>query len=139
MTTTVTLDGRSLTIDDVVSVARHGARVAIDPGAARRAETARAAVERAAGGDAAVYGLNTGFGKLASVRVPREQLLELQRNLIRSHVAGLGAPLPVDVVRAVMLLRANVLLKETSGVRPLLARRLGELLDHEIHPIVPEQ
>src|SRR5574341_126249 len=139
MSTTVTLDGRSLTIADVVSVARHGTRVAVDGAAARRAEASRQTVERAAAGDAAVYGLNTGFGKLASVRVPRNQLLQLQRNLILSHVAGVGPPLPADVVRALMLLRANVLLKETSGVRPLLAERLAAMINAGIHPIVPEQ
>lgn len=139
MSTIVTLDGRSLTIADVASVARHGARVTVDGAAARRAEAARATVERAAAGDGAVYGLNTGFGKLASVRVPRDQLLQLQRNLILSHVAGVGLPLPADVVRAVMLLRANVLLKETSGVRPELAQRLAAMLNAGIHPIVPEQ
>jgi histidine ammonia-lyase len=139
MSSTVTLDGRSLTIADVVSVARHDARVAIDAGAARRAEASRKTVERAAARDEAVYGLNTGFGKLASVRVPRDQLLQLQRNLILSHVAGVGAPLPADVVRALMLLRANVLLKETSGVRPALAERLAAMLNGGIHPVVPEQ
>ncbi len=139
MTTTVTLDGRSLTMAEVVAVARHGARVAVDGAAARRAEVSRATVERAAAGEGAVYGLNTGFGKLASVRVPHDQLLQLQRNLILSHAAGVGSPLPADVVRAVMLLRANVLLKETSGVRPVLSQRLADLLNAHIHPIVPEQ
>jgi len=139
MSTTVTLDGRSLTIADVVSVARHGARVAVDEAAARRAEGSRKTVERAAAGDEAVYGVNTGFGKLASVRIPRDQLLRLQRNLILSHVAGVGPPLPADVVRALMLLRANVLLKETSGVRPALAEGLSAMLNAGIHPVVPEQ
>jgi histidine ammonia-lyase len=92
MATTVTLDGRSLSIADVMSVARQGARVAVDQEAARRAQVSRAPIERAAAGDGAVYGLNTGFGKLASVRVPQDQLLQLQRNLILSHVAGVGAP-----------------------------------------------
>ena len=90
MSTAVTLDGRSLTIAEVVSVARHGARVAVDEAAVRRAAASRQTVERAAAGDQAVYGLNTGFGKLASVRIPRDQLLRLQRNLILSHVAGVA-------------------------------------------------
>jgi histidine ammonia-lyase len=139
MNPTVTLDGRSLGIADVVAVARRAARVAVAEAAARRAGTTRATVERAAAGDAAVYGLNTGFGKLARVRVPKDQLLQLQRNLILSHVAGLGPALPAEVVRGVMLLRANVLLKETSGVRPVLAERLAQMLNASIHPIVPEQ
>jgi len=139
MSAMVTLDGRSLSIADVVSVARRRARVVVDPAATRRVEASRRVVERAAAGDQPVYGVNTGFGKLASVRVPRDQLLQLQRNLILSHAAGVGPALPVDVVRALMLLRANVLLKETSGVRPALAERLAAMLNARIHPIVPEQ
>jgi histidine ammonia-lyase len=139
MNSAVTLDGRSLDIADVVAVARRGARVSVAEAATRRAGATRATVERAAAGDAAVYGLNTGFGKLARVRVPKDQLLQLQRNLILSHVAGLGPALPAEVVRGVMLLRANVLLKETSGVRPVLAERLAQMLNASIHPIVPEQ
>jgi histidine ammonia-lyase len=139
MSRTVTLDGRSLSIADVVAVARQGAHVSVDELTMRRAGASRAAVERAAAGEAAVYGINTGFGKLARVRVAKDKLLELQRNLILSHVAGVGQPLPRDVVRGLMLLRANVLLKETSGVRPVLAQRLVQMLNAGIHPIVPEQ
>ncbi len=135
----VVLDGRSLRIADVVAVARHGAQVVVAEEATRRAGATRATVERAAAGDAAVYGLNTGFGKLARVRVPKDQLLQLQRNLILSHVAGVGPALPAEIVRGVMLLRANVLLKETSGVRPILAQRLAGMLNAGVHPIVPEQ
>jgi histidine ammonia-lyase len=83
--------------------------------------------------------VTTGFGRLANVRISREDLGALQRNLILSHVAGVGDALPPDVVRATMLLRANVLLKETSGVRPALAERLVALLNAGIHPVVPEQ
>ena len=139
MPSPVVLDGASLTVADVVSVAREWAEVRVAPEAAERAARSRAAVERAAAGSAPVYGVNTGFGKLASVRVPADRLLELQRNLILSHCAGVGPPLPLPVVRAVMLLRANVLLKETSGVRPVLAERLAQLLNAGIHPVVPEQ
>ena len=135
----VVLDGASLTLADVVAVARDRAEVRVAPEAAARAARSRAVVERAAAGSAPVYGVNTGFGKLASVRIPADRLLELQRNLILSHCAGVGEPLPVPVVRAVMLLRANVLLKPTSGVRPVLAERLAQMLNAGIHPIVPEQ
>ncbi len=83
--------------------------------------------------------MNTGFVKLANVSIPDDQLLQLQRNLILSHVAGVGNPLPTDVVRGIMLLRANVLLKETSGARSVVAQRLVEMLNAGIHPIVPEQ
>lgn len=139
MPPSVTLDGRSLTLADVVAVARDAARVAVAGEAVKRTERSRKVVERAAAGDAPVYGINTGFGKLAHVRIPADQLLQLQRNLILSHCAGVGPPLPVAVVRAVMLLRANVLLKETSGVRAVLAQRLVDFLNAGIHPVVPEQ
>jgi histidine ammonia-lyase len=135
----VTLTGQSLTIDQVASVSRQGERVDIDPSAIERVERARAAVERHLATGEPLYGINTGFGKLASVRVPDDQLAELQRNLILSHVAGVGDPLPVDVVRAVMLLRANVLLMPTSGVRSEVARRLVAMLNAKIHPVIPEQ
>ncbi|MFQ6045318.1 MAG: histidine ammonia-lyase [Gemmatimonadales bacterium] len=139
MPRTVTLTGSSLTLDDVVAVAREWARVAIDDDAAMRADRSREAVEKLVRAGEPVYGVNTGFGKLANVRIPDHQLVELQRNLIRSHVAGVGDPLPADVVRATMLLRANVVLRETSGVRSTVARRLADLLNARIHPVVPEQ
>jgi histidine ammonia-lyase len=135
----VVLDGESLTLEGVVSVARHFAPVSVAPAAARRADAARARMLAAVAGGGAIYGVNTGFGKLAHVRIPDHQLLELQRNLIRSHAAGVGDPLPEDVVRAAMLLRANVLLRETSGVRPVVAESLVAFLNVGIHPVVPEQ
>jgi histidine ammonia-lyase len=134
------LDGRSLTIDDVVSVGRNSAvRVAIDPDARRRLEASRRSVETAIAGGQTMYGINTGFGKLANVRVRGDQLDQLQANLIRSHAAGVGDPLPVDVVRGLMLLRANVLLRPTSGVRPALVDALVAMLNAGLVPRVPEQ
>ena len=135
----VTLTGDSLTIEQVVAVAREFAPVTIDPEAAGRADASRRAVEGMIETGAPVYGINTGFGRLATVRIPEEDLDQLQRNLILSHVAGVGPPLPVDVVRAMMLLRANVLLRTTSGVRSAVAARLIDVLNAEIHPVVPEQ
>jgi histidine ammonia-lyase len=135
----IALDGASLTIEAVVSVARGLAPVTIAPEAARRAVRSRARVEDALANGATIYAVNTGFGKLANVRIPPDQLRELQRNLILSHAAGVGAPLPEDVVRGAMLLRANVLLRETSGARPEVAEHLVLLLNAGIHPVVPEQ
>jgi len=135
----IVLDGSSLTLDHVVAVARRFAPVAVSAEAAGRLARARARIEEAIADGAVIYGVNTGFGKLATVRVPPDQLLALQRNLILSHAAGVGDPLPEDVVRATMLLRANVLLRETSAVRPVLAERLVALLNAGIHPVVPEQ
>ena len=139
MPQTVTLDGETLSLPDLVAVARHYARVEISRDAKDRADRSREIIERALAAGASLYGVNTGFGKLAGISVSNDQLLQLQRNLIASHVAGVGDPLPTDVVRGLMLLRANVLLKETSGVRPLLAQRLADLLNLQIHPVVPEQ
>ena len=135
----VLLDGSSLSLDSVVVVAREFAAVSVPAAAAERARAARARVEGFLADGRTIYGVNTGFGKLAHVRIPADQLLDLQRNLIRSHAAGVGDPLPEDVVRAAMLLRANVLLRETSGVRPAIAEGLVALLNAGIHPVVPEQ
>ncbi len=135
----VTLTGASLTIEQVVAVAREFAPVHIDVEAARRADASRSAVESMIETGDPVYGINTGFGRLANVRIPKDDLDQLQRNLILSHVAGVGPALPVDIVRAMMLLRANVLLRPTSGVRSVLAARLIDVLNAGIHPIVPEQ
>src|SRR5437879_9351785 len=139
MSRPVVLDGLSLTVDPVVAVARDRVPVAVSSDAVARAAPGRAAGERAVAGGHPVYGVNTGFGKLASVRISPSDLKQLQRNLILSHSAGVGESLPGEVVRALMLLRANVLLKETSGVRPLLVERLAALLNAGIHPVVPEQ
>jgi histidine ammonia-lyase len=135
----VTLDGNSLTVADVIAVARSHAQVEIAGDAAERVDRARMIVEQRLASGASIYGVNTGFGKLANVSIAGGHLLQLQRNLILSHVAGVGEALPDDVVRGIMVLRANVLLRETSGVRSLLAVRLAEMLNAGIHPIVPEQ
>ncbi|HKC38242.1 MAG TPA: histidine ammonia-lyase [Gemmatimonadales bacterium] len=136
---TVTLDGHSLSIPDVVAVSRHNAPVALDPKALRAVTASRRVVEAAVSSGQTMYGVNTGFGKLAHVRIPPEQARQLQLNLIRSHASGVGDPLPVDAVRAMMLLRANVLVRGTSGVRPALPELLVEMLNQKIHPTVPSQ
>jgi histidine ammonia-lyase len=134
------LDGHSLTIADVVRIARvPGVVVRADPGALAEAATSRAIIDRAVARGETMYGINTGFGKLANVRVAPDQLDRLQANLIRSHAAGVGTPLDPGVVRAIMLLRANVLLRPTSGVRPTLAEALIALLNSGTIPWVPEQ
>jgi histidine ammonia-lyase len=137
---TLTLDGRSLTIDAVVRAARDpNIRIELDPAARSALTTSRALVDRAIAGGLTIYGINTGFGKLANVRIAQDQLDQLQINLIRSHAAGVGAPLPPDIVRALMLLRANVLIRPTSGVRPDLVDALVAVINAGIVPYVPEQ
>jgi histidine ammonia-lyase len=102
-------------------------------------EASRALIDRLAAGDDPIYAVNTGVGLLADVRIPREDLDRLQRNVIRSHSAGVGEPLAREVVRAMMLIRANVLAKGLSGIRPLVAERLCDLLNRGVTPVVPSQ
>ncbi len=101
---------------------------------------ARAVVDEVvAGGDRApaVYGVNTGFGALAEVRISADQVVRLQQNLVRSHASGVGAPLPRDAVRGMMLLRASVLATGRSGARAVCCERLCEMLDAGVHPVIP--
>ncbi len=139
MPTGILLDGESLTVEHVVAVARHSATVSIRKEALDRLVESRKVVETAAASDRAVYGINTGFGKLASVKIDPEQLHALQRNLILSHASGVGDALSRDVVRAMMLIKANSLLMATSGVRPVVSETLVAMLNKGIHPVVPEQ
>ncbi len=136
----LTLDGSSLTIAEVVRVARDpGARIQVAPAARAALAASRARVNAAVATGATIYGINTGFGKLANVRIAPDQLEQLQVNLIRSHAAGVGSLMPTDVVRAVMVLRANVLIRPTSGVRPELVDALVALINSGLVPAVPEQ
>src|ERR1700704_4684249 len=113
----IVLSGDRLTLEQVGAVALGGARVELAPEARERVRAARALVDRIAAGDTPTYGINTGFGTLAEVSIPRSDLQRLQRNLILSHSAGVGAPLPAGETRALMLLRANVLSRGLSGIR----------------------
>ena len=140
MPTTISLTGASLSIADVVRLARDpSVQVVAAPAARERLGASRRSVEQALAGGATIYGINTGFGKLANVRIAADQLDQLQANLVRSHAAGVGVPLPMDVVRAMMALRANVLLRPTSGVRPALVDALLAVLAAGLVPLVPEQ
>jgi histidine ammonia-lyase len=128
-----------LSFGDVVIVARQGARVDVALEAIEAMQRSRSLVERHLAGDKAVYGVTTGIGALADVRIPHEDLQRLQRNIIRSHAAGAGDLLPVEVVRAMMLLRARALAAGYSGVRPDVVRRMVDLLNLAIHPAVPSR
>jgi histidine ammonia-lyase len=137
----VTINGEDLTPGDVFDVARHNAPVDVAPQALRKVARCRAVVERLLD-DASgrvVYGLNTGFGSLRDVRISRHQVHQLQRNLIRSHSAGVGPPAPPDVVRAMLLLRANTLVKGHSGVRPVIIDTLVRMLNGGVCPVIPLQ
>jgi histidine ammonia-lyase len=139
MTTPVVLDGNSLTIEDVFSVAERSAPVSLAPVARERALASRRHVETLLDRKAVAYGVTTGFGKLSDVVIPEDRLAELQVNLVRSHAAGIGAPLPEREVRAMMLLRANVIAKGHTGARPALADLLLGMLNAGLHPLIPEQ
>jgi len=135
----ILLDGESLTIDDVERVARGHARVALADAARERVARARATVAEIVQRRDVVYGVTTGFGKLSEVAIPPDRLRELQVNLVRSHAVGVGAALPEPEVRAMMLLRANVIAKGYSGARPELVDLLTGMLNAGLHPVVPEQ
>jgi histidine ammonia-lyase len=137
---TFRLGDEALTLEILADVARAGRRVEIGPAAMAAMQRARRVVDAVvAGGDAApaVYGVNTGFGALAEVRISAAEVVRLQQNLVRSHAAGVGAPLARDQVRAMMLLRAAVLATGRSGARPVCCERLCELLAAGVHPIIP--
>jgi len=133
------LDGDHLSIEDVISVAAGAGAVSLAPQSVEKMLRSRTVVERLAAADAPVYGVNTGVGLLADVRVPPADLEQLQRNVIRSHAAGVGDPLARDEVRAMILIRANVLAKGFSGIRPVVAERLCQMLEHGVTPVVPSQ
>jgi len=130
--------GEALTIDDVHAVAC-GETVAVSDEVLRRMEAARAVVDGAVAGGATVYGVSTGLGSLANVRLKPDEVRRLQHDLLRSHAVGVGAWLSEWEVRAMMLLRAHVLALGHSGVRPLVVQRLVEFLNRDLLPMVPEQ
>jgi histidine ammonia-lyase len=133
------VDGGSLTLDGLLSVARGGASVRLAPEALGKVRASRAAVEAAVRDGRAVYGVTTGFGALSGVTIPAEKVRELQVSLVRSHASGTGGPLAEDLVRAIILLRLNSLARGLSGVRPEVLELLAELLNHRLVPWIPEQ
>jgi histidine ammonia-lyase len=133
----LSLSGQSLTIEEIAAVAFDRRKVAIAGEAWPKIKASRAIVEAVVASGETAYGINTGFGKLADVRISNGDLQALQHNLVRSHACGLGEPLPEPETRAMLLLRANVLAKGHSGVRPIVVETLIALLNHGIHPIIP--
>src|SRR6267142_3487190 len=135
----IELDGTSLTIEQLLAIADRGAPVALSNAARQRVRASRAVVDRVASGDTPAYGINTGFGSFADVRIPPDALEALQLNLLRSHAAGLGDPLPPRTVRVTMALRANVLAKGFSGISVETLEALIALLNKGVHPAVPSR
>ncbi|WP_420894162.1 histidine ammonia-lyase [Staphylospora marina] len=136
---TVVLTGSQLGFDDFDRVVHGRAKVALSDEALLRMEESSRYVQHLILENRTVYGVNTGFGKLCDTVIPPEETRRLQRNLIISHACGTGEPLPEEVVRGMMLLRINALAKGFSGVRPSTVRMMAELLNEEVHPIVPSQ
>lgn len=135
----VTIDGNTLSIEKVVRVAREMTRTRLSKAAEDKMRTSREALEKLVEGGRTIYGINTGVGELVDVRIPLDELRDMQVNLIRSHACGVGEPFPTEVVRALMLLRANALAKGFSGVRPDVPEMLLDMLNAGLHPIIPRQ
>lgn len=133
------LSGQILTLNDIATVAREGEAVQVSAAARERVLASRKVIDEIIARDEVVYGVTTGFGKLSDVRVPRGELRELQLNLVRSHACGIGSPLSEPEVRAMLLLRANVLTLGLSGIRGEVIDMLCEMLNRRVHPVVPEK
>jgi histidine ammonia-lyase len=135
----VIINGNDLRIDDIVNVARNNFKVEISEEAIKRVEKSRGIVDKIVEEDRVVYGITTGFGKFSDVSISGEDCKTLQRNLIISHACGFGDSLDTDIVRAIILLRANALSKGYSGIRLSTLQTLVAMLNEGVHPIIPEK
>ncbi len=135
----VCLDGNSLTLEDVVAVARHNAEGRLSAEGITCMERSYQMVRSLVDNKKVVYGITTGFGKFSNVVISDDQTEQLQKNLIMSHATAVGNPFPVEVVRAIMLLRANALAKGHSGIRPQVVQILLDMLNRGVHPVIPEK
>ena len=133
------LDGDSLAIEDAFLAEKNKRGVSLSEPAVRKMEQSRSQVESWLSRDEVIYGVTTGFGEFATIRIPHEKIKELQVNLIRSHSAGTGGPLPAEIVRLIILLRANALAKGYSGVRPEVVERLLKIFNLGLIPFIPEK
>jgi histidine ammonia-lyase len=131
------LEGEGLRLADVVRSARDRVAARVSERAMQRVERSRSFLERCVREGRVIYGVNTGVGHLAHVVGPDAELEELQLNIVRSHAAGVGPPLADEEVRAILLLKLNLFAKGLSGVRPLLVRRLEQMLEHDVLPVIP--
>ncbi|OXT15025.1 histidine ammonia-lyase [Bacillus sp. OG2] len=135
----IELTGNTLTLEQVRAVVLEKEQAAASAGSMELVEQSHEAVRRIVEEERVIYGINTGFGKFSDVLINQKDVKALQLNLIRSHACGVGEPFPEAVSRAMLLLRANALLKGYSGVRPELVERLLGFLNEEIHPVIPQQ
>lgn len=137
--THIIITGNALSRDEVIAIARHHAQVSLSQGSIQRIQAARTVIDKLATDGEKVYGVTTGFGHLSSVRIPQEQLVALQHNLLRSHAAGVGEPLSEEVTRAMMVLLASSLARGHSGVRVEVVQLLIDMLNAQIHPLIPSR
>lgn len=135
----IILDGNNLTIEDIVNVSRRNYEVELSNEAIEKINKARSVVDKFVEEEKVVYGITTGFGKFSDVFISKEEAKQLQRNLIISHACGVGNPLDEEVVRAIMLLRANALAKGNSGIRLSTINKLIEMINKGVHPVIPEK
>jgi histidine ammonia-lyase len=135
----VILDGKSLTLEDVINVTQNGAKVALSTQAKKQVQFTADLIAQWVKSGKIIYGVTTGFGPFSEVVIPPEKTRELQRNLLISHASGIGKPFPVEVVRAAMLLRANTLTSGYSGIRLHTLELLINLLNKGVHPIIPRK
>jgi histidine ammonia-lyase len=135
----VALDGESLTLEQMVAVTRHGAKAVLKPEAKKNVLKSREYVEQLIKDNKSVYGITTGFGMFSNVVISTDDAKKLQRNLIMSHSTGVGEPLPEEVVRGILLLRANALAKGFSGIRLSTLETLLDILNAGIIPVIPEK
>ena len=135
----VLIDGNSLTLEDFIKVVRNGYKVALTEDSIKRVEKSRLIVDKFVEEEKVVYGITTGFGSFSDVSITKDEAKDLQRNLIISHSCGVGELLDEEVVRGVMLLRANALAKGYSGIRLSTLNTLIEMLNKGVHPTIPEK
>ncbi|GBE28319.1 histidine ammonia-lyase [bacterium BMS3Bbin03] len=135
----IIIDGGNLTPEDVRAIAYEKAPVALSEKAGANIQKARAVIEKAVREHRTIYGVNTGFGKLSDVHISDDKILDLQINLLRSHSAGVGNPIPEEWVRAIMGIKINSLARGFSGVRLKLVQLLADMLNRGVHPVVPEK
>lgn len=133
------LDGNSLTIEEIVAIARNKEEVSLSKEAEKQIQVSRDIVEKNIAEKKVIYGLNTGFGKFVNVAISDDELDKLQLNLILSDAVGVGAPFPQDVTRAIVLLRINALAKGFSGIRLSTVETMIAMLNRGVHPVIPEK
>lgn len=135
----IKLDGSSLTLEDIVNVSLNGWKVSLDEGAKAKVVKSREIVDNIVRDNKVVYGITTGFGKFSDVNISNEECKMLQKNLILSHSCGAGKAFAKEIVRAIMLLRANALAKGYSGIRLSTLETLIEMINKGVHPVIPEK